>query len=412
MRQQTIIIPLVLLIVAYCCQPGVAQTWPNPGAPGNRLPAVPIAPQQPTQASRPQSWPGGPAESSPWVDPSQRMQQPPVKTPPGGKLIPCSGSAIIARVGSEAILLSDVIGAVNEIIEKNKDSIPPDQLDVQRTMLIQQRLKSYIEAKLIQQDAKRAIPPEGWQHVMEQLQKEFEEHQVDKMLKSSGVKSPHELDLKLRALGSSLEQEKRSFCERTLAQQWVHQKIKRDDEVTCDQVIGYYYQHLKEFTHPARAKWEELMVSFSDHPDKAAARDALALMGNQVLHGVPFAQVAKRGSAGPTAADGGGRNWINKGSLVSKELDRALFTLPIGQLSPIIEGPTGWHIVRVIEREEASVTPYEEAQVEIREKLVRERMEKEFREYMAKLEAQTPVWTIFDNPDGPQMLSSRLGEYR
>ncbi|MBU4272816.1 MAG: peptidyl-prolyl cis-trans isomerase [Planctomycetes bacterium] len=372
----------------------------------------PTPPERPSPASRPPSWPGREGESSPWVPPEKRIRQPQTETTPGNNLKPCPGTTIIARVGSEVILESDVLGAVNEMIEKNKDGIPPDQLEAQRTILIVQRLKSHIEAKLILQDAKRTIPPEGWERVQEQLKKEFEENQLGKMIQSAEVNTRHELDLKLRALGTSLDQEKRAFCERTLAQQWIQQQVKRDKEITYERMIGYYHTHLDEFAHPARARWEELIVRYSDCPSKAAARDAIARLGNQVLAGAPLAEVAKRGSGGPTAADGGRRRWTTKGSLVCEELDRALFSLPIGQLSPIIEGPNGWHIVRVIEREEASVTPFREAQVGIREKIVRKKMEEQFREYMAKLEAQTPVWTIFDKADGRPLLSNRPEEYR
>ena len=249
---------------------------------------------------------------------------------------------IIARVGSEVILESDVIGAVNELIEKNKDRIPPDQLETQRTILITEKLKSHIESKLILQDAKRTIPPEGWVRVQEQLKKAFEETQLEKMIQNAGVNTRHELDLKLRALGTSLDQEKRSFCERTLAQQWIQQQIRRDKEITYERMIGYYHTHLDEFTHPARARWEELFVRYSDHASKDSAHDALARLGNQVvLAGAPLAEVARRGSGGPTASEGGQRRWTTKGSLVCKELDRALFSLPVGQLSPIIEGPNG-----------------------------------------------------------------------
>ena len=80
-------------------------------------------------------------------------------------------------------------------------------------------------------------------------------------------------------------------------------------------MVVYYREHLKEFTTPARAQWEELMVRYSKYPTKAAAFEAIARMGNQVFGGVPFAQVAKAGSDGVTAADGGRRDWTTKGSL-------------------------------------------------------------------------------------------------
>ena len=94
---------------------------------------------------------------------------------------------------------------------------------------------------------------------------------------------------------------------------------------------------------------------------------------------------------------GGWRDWTAKGSLVP-ELDGALFGLPIGQLSPIIESSAGFHIVRVTQREEPVVTPFREAQVAIRDKIIQERSAKQLHEYLAKVQARTPVKTIFDRP--------------
>ena len=111
----------------------------------------------------------------------------------------------------------------------------------------------------------------------------------------------------------------------------------------------------------------------------------------------PFAEIAKANSDGATAADGGRRDWTNKGSLVCEALDRNLFTLPLGQLSPIIEGPTGYHIIRVTTREEAKVRPFLEAQIDISKKMAKERSDKAERDYMAELKARTPMWTKYDN---------------
>ena len=291
-------------------------------------------------------------------------------------------------------------GAVNEAVEKYKGKIPPDQLEKQRELLIQQRLKNLIDTKLIYQDAKRSIPTESWSHIEAELVKQFEGEKGDleKMMKKAGVSSRHELDQKLRGFGTSLEQEKRSSMELTLARQWVGQQIKRDEEVTLDQTLLYYREHQKEFTTPARAQWEELMVRYAKYPTRAAAYDAIARLGNQVWAGTPFAQVAKAGSDGPEAAKGGQRDWTEKGALACQVLDAALFNMPMGQLSPIIEGDHGFHIIRVTKRDPVTVKPFRDAQGDIQKKIVSQRLEKQFQEYMAKLQAKTPVWTIFDSP--------------
>jgi parvulin-like peptidyl-prolyl isomerase len=425
----------VLLAAVLLAELCLAQDWPGSG-PGNsslppvapagpavRAPVVPGPPMQPMATSRPAAWPGSaPSEASAWVPPAQRSAQPASgpNAPAVAELKPFERTQIVARVGAEAILESDlvvrkynskdkcyeVVGAANELIEANKDRIPPDQLDKQRDMLKQQLLKGIIENKLICQDAKRTIPSEAWTHIEPQLGKAFDDDELPKMMKNAGMSTSREFDKKLRTLGSSLEHEKRAFAERALAQQWVLQQTKHDeDPPTYDQMVTYYRQHQDEFTTPARARYEELAVNYSKYPTKDAARDAIARMGNQVWGGAPFANVAQTGSDGVSAADGGQRDWTSKGALVCAALDQSLFSLPVGQLSPIVEGPAAFYIIRVTAREDVAVRPFLEAQVDIKEKISKQRSKKLLDEFMAKLETRTPVWTMFDGPAGAETAS-------
>jgi parvulin-like peptidyl-prolyl isomerase len=152
------------------------------------------------------------------------------------------------------------------------------------------------------------------------------------------------------------------------------------------------------------------MVRKSRHPGRDEAVGLLGHMGNQVLDGAKLNEVARAGSEGSTACDGGLHDWTNKGSLVSNTLENAIFSLPVGQLSQIIETDTGYHIVRVIQRQDESVTPFLEAQVEIRNKIVRQRKQKQIDEYIAKLHERTPVWTKFDALIAQQQKASSFLE--
>lgn len=420
----------VLLLLGLSWDRCAAQQYPDSGV-GPRIASeatvntlnrsvVPGPPRQPAAASRPAAWPSGVTnDSSPWTPPEQRLQASEGNgLPPQDHLQPCEGSRIIARVGTEVILESDlvvrsmrdleVIGGVREVIEANKDRIPPGELDVQRELLIKKILPSLIQTKLVYLDAKRAIPPEGWAQVERHINGVFDDTVLEKMMKRAGAGSARELDQKFRAMGTSLDRERRAYLEFEVARQYVHQQTKRDDEITYDHMVTYYRQNQGEFTAPARVRWEELLVRYAKHPDKAAAYDAIARLGNHVAAGSPFGKVAKAASDGVTAPEGGQRPWTNQGALVCKELDQALFQLPLGQLSPIIEGPTGFHIIRVTDREPSRVTPFLEAQTDIREKIVRQRTEKQMQEYLAKIESKTPVWTIFDNPHGSPQSARRL----
>ena len=69
-------------------------------------------------------------------------------------------------------------------------------------------------------------------------------------------------------------------------------------------------------------------------------------------------------------------------------------------MSQILEDNDGYHIVRVIERHDAGMMPFRDAQVEIKKKLKEERSKKTTDEYLEKLRNKTQIWTIFDDQPG------------
>lgn len=376
------------------------------GVGSSRYGVVPGPPARPAPVSRPGSWP---TAASPAGYPPPGPARPPCDPVP---LQPCEGAKILARVGSDIVLASEVMAGIDEMIERNRGRMPEDELQRQRELLIRQRLRQQIETKLIYGDAKRAIPEERFPEIEKSLRKQFEETELPSMMERGGVATRQELDEKLRQLGTSLEREKRTFVQRALAREWVRQQVKPDEEITYDQMLEYYRNHLADFERPARARWEELMVRFSESASRADAHGTIAWMGNQVLRGVPFADVAKRYSDGVTASEGGNRNWTTKGALVCAALDQALFGLPVGRLSPILESEKGFHIVRVIEREEATRTPFLEAQVEIQSEIRRQRIQQELEGYVARLRKTVPVWTIFDGQPESEISRRHGGPLR
>ena len=179
-------------------------------------------------------------------------------------------------------------------------------------------------------------------------------------------------------------------------------------------MLTWYQAHLKDFEQPAKARWEELMISFARHPNRDEAYAAVAALGNRVLAGASLADVAKSASEGPTARQGGQRDWTHKGSLSSENLNQAIFSQPVGQLSQILESDNGFHIIRVVERQELTRTSFLDAQKEIKENIKKERFEKRYKEFVEKLRDKYPVWTVFDNalqqpknPDDEDRYSTR-----
>lgn len=312
---------------------------------------------------------------------------------------------IIARVGDEVILAGDLYGQVNQFLHERLKDVPPEQralitpevLKERRWQLIRQVLPQVVDGKLIYLDFLRSIPEERIPDIQDSLFKAFDEQQLPVLVERANVQSAADLDAMLRSLGSSLDQQRRTFAEQLAAAQWRRQNGESRREVSHGDMLDYYRENIETYRIVAKVKWEQLSALDSMTLSRSASRKLVADMGNEVFRGASFAAVAKRSSQGPTASLGGIYNWTTRGSLRSTALDKAIFALPVGQLSRIIDDDDGCHIVRVIERQEESFVPFSEAQGEIRKKIKEERAAEAAQEYLSKLREDFPVWTIFDS---------------
>jgi parvulin-like peptidyl-prolyl isomerase len=312
---------------------------------------------------------------------------------------------VVARVGSEVVLESDLLTPkALEYIEKVGPGLPPEDLRKLKLAICQQVLPQHVETLLVYVDALREIPEDKIPEIRKNVDKAFDEQFLPKLMQEAGAANSLEYEQKLRAKGQSLDRMRKMFFERGLSQEWQRKNTKNDDEIAHADMIAYYQNHLADYEFPAQARFEALSVKIKPSRSRKEAWEMLAAMGNDVLAGKSLAEVAQARSEGPTAAQGGVFDWTNQGSLASKKLDEAIFALPVGQLSAIIVDESSpnindlgaLHIVRVLERKEAGRTPFLEAQIGIRQTLVAERQRKVTDDYLRKLRERTPVWSVFD----------------
>jgi parvulin-like peptidyl-prolyl isomerase len=210
-----------------------------------------------------------------------------------------------------------------------------------------------------------------------------------------------EVDVALARYGTSLAKERKRYAERYAAFSVLQnlQKGNSKKEVTREQLYDYYQAHLIEFERPARSKWEKLSVKHDRFRSRDEAWNTIAKMADEVfLDGKKLSAVAKRSSQTADAADGGFHDWTSKGSLRSAVLDEAIFTLPVGRLSPILEDDEGLHVVFVIDRDDGGYESFSliKTQELIKKKILDEQFDQARQERFAKLKREIAVWNIFD----------------
>jgi parvulin-like peptidyl-prolyl isomerase len=358
---------------------------------------IPQAPTQPMPVRQPVNWAGGPGPQQGPDTNSNRPFSPPAGSPPPQRL---DNALIIARVGAEVVLASDLMGQYSNYAAAQAQGAPESALAPARKELGDQ-IRNIADVKILFAEATKTIPPEALKDIEKKITDEFDNAKLKEMMQRAKCNSKEELDAKLREVGTSVERRRKAFYEQSVAMIWLQQQIK-EEEITYADIFAYYQNNGAKFDHEAQARWEELTVLFSQFSSRDDATAAIVKLGNQIVDRQPFTEVAKAGSQGPTAAKGGLRDWTTKGSLKSTILDEAIFGLPVMQMSHILEDADGLHIVRVTERKQAYRTPFIEAQVEIRKQLKAEQSKKKTETYLTKVRQQNPIWTIFDSqgPDG------------
>ena len=331
--------------------------------------------------------------------------EPSVDDIPGMKSIDMA--QVVARVGPEVVLAGDLMTpAASEWLNKVSPGLQPEQIAELRFKIYQQVIDQHLETLLVYVDACRTIPEENLPEIREKVNEAFDQEQLPRMVQAAGVGSVREFEQLLRSQGQSLERMRKMFFERALAQEWLQQNANTTGEIPHAEMIAWYQNHLDEYEFPAKSRFEQLTVKVNQKQPRNQAWNRLAAMGNDVLNGRSFAEVAKESSEGPTAYNGGVYEWTTRGSLVSEIIDNAIFSLPVGELSAILDDQQALHIVRVVERTDAGRTPFIEAQVAIRMELHRQQQDHSRTEYLDRLKNRTPIWTVFDD----KQKNTRLAE--
>lgn len=124
----------------------------------------------------------------------------------------------------------------------------------------------------------------------------------------------------------------------------------------------YFKEHADEFVQGCAS---HILISTQDVDPVAAKAEATAVKA-RLDKGEDFATVAKEVSDDPGSGEkGGDLGCVGKGQFVP-EFEEALFSLPIGELSELVESQFGFHLIVVKERK----TPtYQEAKAEVEQVL-------------------------------------------
>jgi peptidyl-prolyl cis-trans isomerase D len=139
-------------------------------------------------------------------------------------------------------------------------------------------------------------------------------------------------------------------------------KMAQASPVSETALRQYYEAHKDTYRTPERVKVRHILfktqgVAKEDVPKiRAKAEDVL----KQIKGGADFAKMAEKYSEDPSnAKSGGDLGWVVRGQMV-KEFEEAAFTQKPKEIGNLVTTTYGFHIVEVMEKQDARLQPFEE----------------------------------------------------
>lgn len=290
---------------------------------------------------------------------------------------------IVAVVNDEVITLSELNNAFEPYLERFTANYQgPDRekaLGETKTAL----LNRMIDNLLMEQESRKTGVTVRNEEVTDA---------INDMQKQRKI-SPEEFRKAMQREGITLDAYRKDIRDQLVRLKLIRRDIKSKVAVTDEEIGEYYRKHREDYDGKEAVRIRQILLLLPKEENPAVKEKLRAdadAIHKRLLNGEPFEPLSAKFSQGPAAAEGGDIGYIEKG-MIHSEVEDAAFSLPLNQISGVIESSVGFHIVQVVDRRGAGIKAIENVREEIREKIDREKMEKKFGEWLVELRKKSHI---------------------
>jgi parvulin-like peptidyl-prolyl isomerase len=304
---------------------------------------------------------------------------------------------VAARVNGKAVFVGQIVESYTPQIEAARAQFSEVEFRQAIAGLVQRDLDQHIDTVLLVDSLMSTLKEEQKEQVEAQIDAMFEER-IAEMQKKLDAPSLANLELKLQAEGTSLASLRRRFGDSQIAGQAmamaIERKIGDTPVISRQELLQEYRDSIEEFSQPAQVRWQQIWVSRTGSEQEALQRIQQAAAALQ--QGESFEEAVRQYSQGATASNDGLWDWTRPESLENQEIAELLRTLPVGQISQVIADRNSYQIIVVTERKAATITPFEDVQLQLSERLEAERREAAAREVLEELRRSAVIERYFE----------------
>ena len=152
----------------------------------------------------------------------------------------------------------------------------------------------------------------------------------------------------------------------------------KNAEVTEEELKGFYEANKQRFEKGGTVRAKHILVK-----EEAKCQEIL----EEIIAGKVFEEAAQQYSTCPSGQKGGDLGEFGKGQMV-KEFEDAAFSAEIGQVVGPVATQFGFHLIKVEEKNEATVAAFDEVKEQIRRNLVAQKQNQAYSDKVAELRAK------------------------
>jgi parvulin-like peptidyl-prolyl isomerase len=292
---------------------------------------------------------------------------------------------IIAVVNEDIITLS----GFNAAFEPYRKNIEENYQGKDKEAVLKQARESFlqrlIDNMLIEQEAKKTS-----------VGMVIKDEEVMEVIKDMLAKDKSTMDDFLKKLareGNSLESVKKEIRNQIMRMRLLRREIKAKIVVSDEEIGEYYNKNRQNYEGKEAVRIKQILLLLPPQANKIMrikVQDQTNNLRKRIMNGEPFELLAVKYSQGSEAKQGGDVGFIERGVIIP-EVESIAFSLPVGQISEVIESSVGFHIVMVVDKRGAGLKPIAAVREEIKAKIEDEKLDKRYEEWITAIRKKSHI---------------------
>ncbi len=316
---------------------------------------------------------------------------------------PEAGTNVIVSVEDNDLTQAQLARIVNQRMQSSQMAgLQPQQRQMYAEQLKQNVIQSFVDRNVLLESAKKKDIS-------------VEEGEIDEVIEQVKGTVPEELTFEqaLDRMGMTMDELEEQIKGELMVQKLVEEKLEALPEIDEEQAEAFYEERKEQFQRGESAEVRHILVKVEEGADEATLEKKKAEaeeLRDKLEEGADFAELAKEHSECGSAASGGNLGVVEKGRTVPA-FEQAAFSQEPGKIGPVVKSKFGYHIIEVLDKNEAGTLPFEDVKEDIMNYLARQQEQEVVENYIEEQKSGVDIDYPDGKPEAPQpMMPMQSGQ--